>query len=475
LPTIFAFLIISKTHLKHSNFPTYKFIKNKFIKFTTKMFSFRLAIVAALCHKVVFGAEHMIRSSKYLRSSISSGGNRAAKGSKNQGLFTYHTGETVSSTMTSTASSLTQVNTVSQGSAATTSTVTVSGVIAVYSKIQQFSRVESLANAEISLQDQSGQTIRTTTAKSDGTWTFANVEAGYYKLKIDVPSGFLVMGYNSNDISITVDSKKNSVTLMSYLLGSSCYTSVGSVLGTLVGLDSYSDVTISISNLSGNIIATTKADVSGKFEFMNLLEDTYSIHVDIPSLDSSMVTSTSTNVQVTVLPNQVTTINVRPTYTYTQNEADIGVKSNTCGSINGFAWVDFDKNGLKTSKGSGLMDVSVSLYQMSGTAIATVKTDSVGFYSFSCIGSGVYYVKFENPWPDILDFSGKETEPDNQANNGGVVDNIVVKPAQSTTVSGGLIFKPGVRCGPHTSNDLELKQLDGAYGVILHCGENHNH
>jgi len=86
---------------------------------------------------------------------------------------------------------------------------------------------------------------------------------------------------------------------------------MGSLVGTLVGLDHLADLTVSLCDISGKKIAVSTVDVSGTFEFTNLLADTYSIHVDIPSQYSTMVT-TFFDSQVTILSNQVTTISLGP-------------------------------------------------------------------------------------------------------------------------------------------------------------------
>jgi hypothetical protein len=86
---------------------------------------------------------------------------------------------------------------------------------------------------------------------------------------------------------------------------------MGSLVGTLVGLNHLADLTVSLCDISGKKIAVSTVDVSGTFEFTNLLADTYYIHVDIPSQYSTMVT-TFFDSQVTILSNQVTTISLGP-------------------------------------------------------------------------------------------------------------------------------------------------------------------
>jgi hypothetical protein len=419
------------------------------------MFNVLLAIIiGTLYQKVTLGAK-ISSSKKYLRSVTEI----------NQGLFTYQAGESLSSSVASTSSSLIQTTTASQESTVASS-VTISGVLALKSVTAQSSTFESFADIEISLQDQDGRSIKNTFSNSDGVWQIANVVSGYYKLKIDIPSGFLLMGYDSNEISITVDSSKNSVVVKSYVLDSSSHASIGSVKGIIQGLESYSDVTVMISNPSGSIVAAAKPEYSGSFEFSNLLEGNYFIHIDIPSLDITK------KIEVTIQHNQVSDVSINPLDTYSQTETDVGTKSNICGSINGFAWVDFNENGVKNFDLSGLENVEISLYYVNGTAFTTTITDSLGFYSFSCVFSGIYNIKFENPRPDVLNFSGDETEPDNQTNNAGVAGGVIVNPGQNTNVSGGLIVKPGVKCGALTSNDIAQLPPKKAYEVILYCNKN---
>lgn len=421
------------------------------------MLIYRLAIIiVTLCRKAALGAESKIPSSKrYLRRGME----------VKQGLFTVQAGASVSSSITSTSNSLTQTTSVSQSSSGT-SFATISGVLALCSVTTQSTKFESFANLEISLQDHDGQTIRKTFSNCDGVWQITNVDSGDYKLKIDIPSGFLLMGYDSSDIFITVDSTKNSIMMNSYVLDSSSFASIGSVKGAVQGIESYSHVTITISNSSGKIVAVTKPENSGSFQFSNLLQGNYIVHIDIPSLDTSLQT------HVTVQPNQVSVVSINPSNTFSQSETDVGIYSKACGSITGFAWVDFDKNGLKGSDLNGLENVEIALYYQNGTAFVTATTNSIGFYSFTCISSGVYSIKFENPRPDVLNFSGDETEPDNQANSAGVVGGVVVKPGQNTTVSGGLIIKPGVKCGALTSNDIAQLPPEKAFDVILYCNKN---
>jgi hypothetical protein len=396
------------------------------------------------------------------------GNKRTRKTSSYLGLFANHE----EASITSSTASTTEVS-------SSSTKISLAGVIAISSGMQQGSGGATLSGLEISLQNQYGQTIKTTTASTSGEWTFTDVETGDYKLKMDVPSGYFLMGYSSNDISITIGSDSNTVVpVVCMFAGSNDFSNtVGSMTGTLSWLDAFANVKVTISDLSGQTIATTKTDESGKFEFVNLLAGTYSIHIDIPSQYSSMVITG--DFEMTVLSNQVYTVNFGPiengntplSYTYSAEEIDVAQPSSsaTAGGIIGYVWLDLNKNGVKDAQGSGFKDCLVSVKHLNDTLVAETKTDLYGFYSFSFIEYGVYQVIFENPMPDILNYAGDESDPDNQANSAGIVGNVVVQPQQNTTASGALVVKPGFKCDAGTSNDLVLP--NGAYDIITKCQE----
>lgn len=296
----------------------------------------RLILLVTILQQAVGSSNNNAKikqSNGYLRSNNKSSDKPRPTVRRNQGLFSYTAVGSVSNTVTSTSSSsLSHLNMVTQSSATTTSsTSTVQGVMTIYNGIQQTSSSSLLESVVVSLSDQNSQTIKSTVASSDGMWTLSDVEPGYYKLKFDVPYGFTLLGYNSNEIPVTIDSGDTVVSFNGMLASvSGAYTGFGSVSGKLVGVDTYSNVTIAISDQSGNSIATTVADSSGNFAFMNLVEGTYSIDVCTSSTGStSMNITATTHVQVAVQSNQVTDVSFQPTVSNSQGEGAAAVSSNS--------------------------------------------------------------------------------------------------------------------------------------------------
>jgi len=140
--------------------------------------------------------------------------------------------------------------------------------------------------------------------------------------------------------------------------------------------------------------------------------------------------------------------------------------ASTHGTIIGVVWVDFYKEGNRTSTKNGFVDCPVSLAYPNGTVITTTTTNTTGYYSFVVI-TGYYQIIVQNPNPDIFLFQGNETAPDNQANDSGVVGNVYVTPETYVPANVALVTKPGIKCVPTSSNDLV--DTEGSFSVNTNC------
>ena len=61
-------------------------------------------------------------------------------------------------------------------------------------------------------------------------------------------------------------------------------------------------------------------------------------------------------------------------------------------AIGNYIWVDEDSNGLQDEGEPGIPNVTVNLYDDTGTLVATTVTDSHGGYLFPYLQAGTYYV-----------------------------------------------------------------------------------
>jgi hypothetical protein len=76
------------------------------------------------------------------------------------------------------------------------------------------------------------------------------------------------------------------------------------------------------------------------------------------------------------------------------------------GSIGDYVWHDVNLNGVQDSGEMGIANVTVKLYKSDDTLISTTWTNSSGFYIFTGLEPGDYYVQFVPP-PDY-DFSPQD-------------------------------------------------------------------
>lgn len=79
-------------------------------------------------------------------------------------------------------------------------------------------------------------------------------------------------------------------------------------------------------------------------------------------------------------------------------------------TIGDFVWLDTNGNGIQDNGENGVGEVTVNLYNSTETLIDTTATDFFGFYSFTDINPGEYFVEFINP-------DGYVFSPQDQGNN----------------------------------------------------------
>jgi len=209
-------------------------------------------------------------------------------------------------------------------------------------------------------------------------------------------------------------------------------------------------------------VSTTTTDASGYYIFNSLPSGSYKVTF------TTTYTYTVTFTGPLVSESGTTTNPIIISNAYVAVEVDVGLYQtptvSSVGGINGYVWVDYDKNGIKNSNHSGLVDCSVSVKGSDGT-IVTTTTDTFGFYFFAVV-TGTYKVIFINPNPDVYYFMGNMTE-DNQANSAGVAGNVLVAPESNSTASAGLEIKSGVKCKSEISNDMNIAA--GGFGSTTNC------
>ncbi len=104
-------------------------------------------------------------------------------------------------------------------------------------------------------------------------------------------------------------------------------------------------------------------------------------------------------------------------------------------------WNDVDNNGLFDPTEAPIPGVTVNLYNISGTLIATMPTDAGGVYTFTGLAAGSYTVGVVPP-PTFAGSSGPGQENDPNL-NGDDNDNGVVAQPNGEIRSGAVVLTPG--------------------------------
>lgn len=242
-----------------------------------------------------------------------------------------------------------------------------------------------------------GSISRTTTTDSNGDYLFENLPAGSYIISEIQPSGYndgsetagsLGGNTSTNDViaTIALGAGDNGTTYNFAEVGTSLSGTVWVDTNRNGSIDAsetarLQDVTITLIDNLGNVVAATTTLVDGSYSFTNLLPGNYTIIETQPNLYGSTTSnSLAVNLPLSGLSNQ--------------NFGEV------LGSIAGTVYADLNGNGIQDAGEPGIASVAVALNgtDVNGTPVsATLVTDSNGDYLFSDLPAGTYQVVETQP------------------------------------------------------------------------------
>ena len=145
-------------------------------------------------------------------------------------------------------------------------------------------------------------------------------------------------------------------------------------------------------------VASTVTDVNGLYLFTNLSKNTYRVRFVPTSLPVACLLSSKANVlgddskdsDADPITGYTGNVNIDPILggNFRDNRTvDAGLVNKPTGSIGDFVWKDANDNGIQDSDEKGVGNVTVQLFASSagqpvGNALATTKTDLLGYYLF---------------------------------------------------------------------------------------------
>jgi SdrD B-like domain len=244
-----------------------------------------------------------------------------------------------------------------------------------------------------------------------GYYLFSNLLPGQYVVKFTTPVGMIPTSSQVGDTSGDSDG----LTATSAILGpnetdltleSGFYRPAS--IGDFVWFDEnrngqqdttesgVSQVAVELLNRDGIVISATTTDTNGKYLFDNLRPGTYTVRVIEPA-DKAFSTptlgapTTDSNVDHTSGKSAPVTVNSGDQIT----ELDAGLIP--VGSLDGFVWVDSNKNGVRDPGETALANVVVRVVDTNGATVATVTTDADGSFKVDKIPTGTYSVIQSQP------------------------------------------------------------------------------
>lgn len=154
------------------------------------------------------------------------------------------------------------------------------------------------------------------------------------------------------------------------------------------------NVVVDLFDSGGTKIGTTTTNAVGFYQFTGLQPGTYSVGFPTSITPSCVLTDPDIGTDAQDSDANKTT-GKTPTVTLVsgQNYVDLDAGYITPkASLGNFVWCDLNKDGIQDVDEPGIENVTVTLYNSSGTAIGTTVTNAIGFYSFWDLDPGTYSV-----------------------------------------------------------------------------------
>ncbi len=328
-----------------------------------------------------------------------------------------------------------------------------------------------VADITVNLLDINGTLLQTTTTDTNGLYRFEALEPTAYRVAFDLTTLPTYFEVTPKDIGLNNDandSDADTTTGISHLIhlnggehdetiDMGIYlpsTSIGDFVWNDNNGDGIQDsnesgvanVTATLLDDSGTVIATTVTDSTGHYEFDNLYPGTYAVQFSLPSgytlsPSNSGDDARDSDVDAQTLTTPLTSIDAGAHET----TLDMGIYA--LSSIGDTIWHDDNGDGIIDVAETRFSGVEVLLLDPFGTTVATAVTDANGNYLFENIPQGSYVVQVNEAtlpsgnWasttmnvpmsvmlPPATNFLDADFGYDNDSDSDGIADSVEAPP-----------------------------------------------
>jgi hypothetical protein len=271
-----------------------------------------------------------------------------------------------------------------------------------------------VSGVTVKLLSAAGAVLATTTTDANGNYLFSSLTPGDYAIQVVKPTGysFSAKDQGADDAKDSDVDTSTGITATTTLVSgendlswdAGIYQTKARIGDTVWEDNNYNGiqdageagiagVSVKLLNSLGTVLKTTTTDASGKYYF-DVDAGSYKVQVVKPT--GYYITKQDQGANDAV-DSDINASGVTGLYTVTTGQQNLTIDAGLYrkASIGDRVWDDMNHNNLQDSSEPGIADIMITLKTSAGATVATTTTDANGYYSFTGLNPGDYYLVFD--------------------------------------------------------------------------------